>query len=257
MSNQKTPPTPSRGTRREELRRQQEAASARAGRLARATWIVGLAVIAVMAGIMVWAFTRPADPGAAAPGALVAPAGATDAGAVVVGQESAPVTVTIYADFMCPYCGQFERANGGDLAAAVSAGTAKLELHAMSFLDNASSGTRYSTRAANAFATVANADPAAAMAFYRLLFEQQPAENTPGLTDAQLTDLARQAGATEAVTASFAKGTYQPWIAQVTQKAWDSGVKGTPTVLINGQTFTGDLYTAGPLAAAITQAAGA
>ena len=67
----------------------------------------------------------------------------------------------------------------------------------------------------------------------------------------------RSASSTEAVTASFAKGTYQPWIAQVTQKAWDSGVKGTPTVLINGQTFTGDPYTAGPLAAAIAQAAGA
>ena len=125
----------------------------------------------------------------------------------------------------------------------------------MAFLDEMSSGTKYSTRASNAFAAVANHDADTALAFSGLLFAQQPAENTAGLDDATIADLASQAGAPADVVASFVKQTYQPWVAKITQQAFDSGVTGTPTVKINGQTFTGDLYNAGPLAEAITAAA--
>lgn len=245
------------GDRREALRRQQQAAqqsARRAGLAIKVAWITGLAVIAVMVTVIVMAVLRPGSAGVAA-GTLVAPAGATDSGAVVVGDPQARATVTIYADFMCPYCGQFERANGPDLATAVSAGTARLEVHPMSFLDPQSAGSRYSTRAANAFVTVANDDPARAWAFYRLLFEHQPAEGSAGLTDAQLADYARQAGVPDAVIATFADGTFVPWVQKITDQAWDDGVGGTPTVKVNGQLFSGDLYTAGPLAAAIAEAA--
>jgi protein-disulfide isomerase len=156
---------------------------------------------------------------------------------------------------MCPYCGQFERANGSALAAAVDNGTARLEVHPMAFLDDLSSGTRYSTRAANAFAAVANHDAATALAFSQLLFAQQPAENSAGLTDATIADLASRAGAPSDVVAAFSTQAYQPWVAKITKQAFDSGITGTPTVKINGQAFTGDLYTAGPLAEAIKAAA--
>ncbi len=42
--------------------------------------------------------------------------------------------------------------------------------------------------AANAFATVANSDPDHALAFYEALFENEPDENTSGLTDQQIAD---------------------------------------------------------------------
>jgi protein-disulfide isomerase len=255
MSNRTPSQTPARGDRREALRQQQQAA-ARTGRTVKTAWITGLALIVVMLVTVVWTIAQSGRGAGPATGSLVAPAGAAG-GSLVVGDPNAKVTVTIYADFMCPYCGQFERANASALDAAVAAGKAKLDVHPMAFLDDNSAGTRYSTRAANAFVTVANADPAAAMAFYRLLFEQQPAERTPGLSDDQLVSLARQAGAPEAVTATFAARTYVPWVEQVTQQAWRDGVKGTPTVKLNGQVFGGDLYTAGPLAEAIDQAAGA
>jgi protein-disulfide isomerase len=252
-------PTNQPGGRREALRQQQAAAARSAKRtntLIKGAWATGLAVIAVMVAVMVWSFVRPGSAGVAA-GALVAPVGASDAGAVVVGDPNAKVTVSIYADFMCPYCGQFERANGDDLTAAVDSGKAKLEIHPMAFLDPQSSGAKYSTRAANAFVTVANADPALAWKFDRLLYVNQPEEGSSGLTDAQLVDYAKQAGVPDSVTATFSKQTYVPWVQKITDQAFDSGITGTPTVKINGQVFSGDVYSAGPLAAAIDQAASA
>ncbi len=252
-----TPSTPP-PTRREALRTQQQAAARaarRSGRIVRAAWIAGITVIAVMVGVIAWTLVRAGGPSAAVTGTLVAPAGATGTGAVVVGKDSAPVTVTVYADFMCPWCGKFERANGDALAGAVDAGTVKLEIHPMAFLDDLSAGTRYSSRAANAFVTLANDDPAVAFRFHRLLYTYQPEENSTGLSDARLVELAREAGATPAMTAGFASQTYAPWIARATQQAWDDGVTGTPTVKIDGRTFDGDMFTAGPLAAAIEAAA--
>lgn len=251
--------TPASTTRREALRRQQEAqarAARRTGAAVKVAWATGILVIAVMIGVMIWAVAKPGSAGVAA-GALVAPAGATENGAVVIGKADAPVTVSIYADFMCPYCGQFERANGDDLAAAVDAGTAKLEIHPMAFLDAQSAGTKYSTRAANAFVTVANTDPALAWKFDRLLYANQPAEGSSGLSDAELVAYAQQAGVPASVTDTFSKQLYVPWVQQITTQAFDSGITGTPTVKVNGVVFTGDVYSAGPLAAAIRQAAGA
>lgn len=246
---------------REALRQRQQAEAAAAKRMKtamRIAWITGVAVIAIMVGVGIWAVTTsPAGNSAVAAGDVVAPAPATEGGALSFGDPDAKVTVSVYADFMCPFCGRFERANGEDLNAALEAGTAKLEIHPMSFLDQQSAGTGYSTRAANAFATVANVDPAAALRFNQLLYTNQPAEGSAGLTDQQLVELAQQAGVPAEVSATFAKQTFVPWVQKITQQAFDSGVQGTPTVKINGQVFEGDLYTAGPLAQAITQAANA
>lgn len=246
---------------REALRQRQQAAATAGRRVSiaiRAAWIAGLAVAALLIGVTTWSIIGARSgntTGVVAADGVVAPRTATDSGAVVIGNADAKVTVTVFLDFLCPYCGEFERANGGALAAAVEAGTAKVEMHPMAFLDDLSAGTSYSTRAANAFVTVANHDPATAHAFSQLLFAQQPAENTAGLTDATLAQLALQAGAPADIPASFPKQTYQPWVAKITKQAFDSGIKGTPTVKINGETFTGDLYNAGPLAEAITAAA--
>jgi protein-disulfide isomerase len=251
-----TPPTG-----REALRQRQQAAATADRRMSiaiRSAWIAGLAVAALLIGVTTWSIVGARSgntAGVVAADGLVTPASASDSGAIVIGKPEAKATVTVFLDFMCPYCGQFERANTDALVAAVDNGMVKLEVHPMAFLDYASSGSKYSTRAANAFVTVANNNPDTALAFSKLLFAQQPAENSAGLTDATLAGLASQAGAPADVVASFAKQTYQPWVAKITKQAFDSGITGTPTVRINGQTFTGDLYSAGPLAEAIKAAA--
>jgi protein-disulfide isomerase len=215
--------------------------------------IVGLVVAIVVS--LVNAAGR--DEAAAGPTkALVAPAGATAAGALALGAATAPVRLEVFLDYMCPFCGRFERANSADVERLVGDGTVRLELHVLSFLDKASSGTRYSTRAANAVVTVFDRAPDRVLAFHRALFSSQPAEGSGGLTDVQIGALARDAGVPPDVVALFGEEIFQPWLVQTTEAAFAGGITGTPTVRINGERFEGDLYTAGPLAAAIDAAKG-
>jgi protein-disulfide isomerase len=165
------------------------------------------------------------------------------------------VTVQIYYDYMCPACGAFEAANSGELDRLVADGTARVELHPIAFLDRLSSGTRYSTRSANAVAVVADAAPDSVWAFHSALYQHQPAEGSTGLTDRQIADVASHAGVPAAVVERFADGTFQPWVASTTRQAFASGVEHTPTITVNGTVFDGDAFTVGPLTEAIESAA--
>ena len=111
---------------------------------------------------------------------LVVPTTATANGAISVGKANAPVKLEVYLDYMCPFCGRFERANGGELDRLVADGTVQLHLYPLSFLDRLSNGTRYSTRAANAIVTVADRAPDKVLAFNSALFADQPAEGSSG-----------------------------------------------------------------------------
>lgn len=186
-----------------------------------------------------------------------APANLSATGAIVVGSAKAPTTVEIYFDYMCPACGIFERANGDELTRLMDSGEAVLELRPISFLDGQSEGTRYSTRAANAVATVADGAPESVWDFHRALYAAQPQEGTSGLTDQEIADIALAANVPADVVDSFTDADYEGWVADSTQRSFSAGIESTPTVLINGETFTGDPFTVGPLTEAIRSAGGA
>lgn len=160
---------------------------------------------------------------------------AADQYGVTIGTATAPVTVDVYMDFLCPACAQFERYGGATLQKAVDAGKARVRVHPMSFLDRASAGTRYSTRAANAFITAAKAQPDVALRLAQALYAKQPREGGPGLTDKQIADIARSTGVAEDTVATFTDGLNNDFVAQVTQTAFEHDVTGTPTVLVNGK----------------------
>lgn len=217
--------------------------------------IVGLVVAIVV--VLVTSATKDAVPSAAnTSDTLVTPATATDDGAIVVGQAAAPVRLAVYLDYMCPFCGRFEKANSAEIDRLVGAGKVRLELHPLAFLDAQSSGAEYSTRAANAIATVADRSSNAVLAFNAGLFTQQPAEGSRGLTDDQIASLAVKAGVPQEVANAFEERTFKPWIINSTDAALRSSVNSTPTVKINGTVFKGDLYTTGPLTQAIEAAGG-
>ncbi|WP_327004374.1 DsbA family protein [Dactylosporangium sp. NBC_01737] len=211
-------------------------------------------LLAAIAFVLVDA-ARGEQSAAPAPSSTAVPAGTTAGGAIVVG--SGPVTVTVYLDYLCPFCGRFERANSAELERLVADGTVRLELHPLAFLDDKSRGTRYSTRTANAVATVADQAPRVVLTFSDALFAQQPGEGGPGLTDEQIASIAAGAGVPTDVAATFTARRFEHWVASSTDAAFQrDGVTGTPTVKVNGKLFDGDLYTAGPLTAAITAAKG-
>lgn len=107
-------------------------------------------------------------------GPVVVPALATADETVRVGRDDAPVPVTVFFDYMCPFCGRFEAANSADVDALIDGGTARVELRPMAFLDPQSQGSRFSTRAANALATVADQAPDSVWQFHRALVTSSP-----------------------------------------------------------------------------------
>ena len=217
--------------------------------------IVGL-IVAIVVSLVNAARPGGANDRTAANTSLVTPAIATAKGALTIGESTAPVRLEIYLDYMCPYCGRFERANSAELERMVAEGTVRIELYPLSFLDKASNGTRYSTRAANAVATVADRAPDKLQAFSNALFASQPAERSEGLSDSQIAKLATDAGVPPTVAVRFTEGIFEPWVVASTSAVFETGVTGTPTVKINGTLFSGDLYTVGPLTRAVAAAKG-
>lgn len=166
------------------------------------------------------------------------------------------VNIVTYVDYQCPYCDQFETTNNSQISTWVKSGVATVELHPISFLDANSLGNKYSTRAANAVACVANFDPAQVAAVNTAFFANQPAEQTNGKTDSQLLATMKTAGASsEALTSCVKKETFSGWVAAATaQLKVGSTTKvfqgvattpivfpGTPTVFVNGKQYKGSL----------------
>ncbi|MBC9927566.1 MULTISPECIES: thioredoxin domain-containing protein [unclassified Leucobacter] len=173
---------------------------------------VALAILAVIAivAIVITTSMRPIGPGPknmASGGAVfgadlvVQETPALKDGADIVptkvDREKAPLDIVVYQDYMCPFCGQFEQLNGSVLENWAGNGQATVELYPLNILDPQSAGTKYSTRAANAFACVVEQQPKAAWKFNQRLMSKdvQPAEQTQGLTSDELLKQAEKAGA--------------------------------------------------------------
>lgn len=232
------------GASRSEKRRKQEAAEARlraAGITPPATQtrdpkrttfiaVATLAVVAMLVGVVVLLTRGPGEPPAAPTYGVTAAQGVVTAG-------SGPIVVDVYEDFLCPLCERFEERYGTELTEAMNAGRITVRYHSVAILDEWTDPAGYSTRAANAAlcAVPAGVFPA----YHARLFDEQPAERGPGLTDAQLTAFGTELGAdlgscitggtnVDAVTAATGAAATDPAL----QNA--DGSFGTPTVLLDG-----------------------
>ncbi len=179
--------------------------------------------------------------------------------------EKPPIDVTVYADYMCPACGNFEQQNGSMLEQYVGSGDITLTVYPLNMLDAQSLGTKYSTRAGNLFACVVDQQPDVAFALHNRLLsaDVQPKEQTTGLTDEQLLDNAEAAGAdlNDSLRQCVKDQRFAGFIASNYKSVTEVGLKGladgaqlmnpqtgelvpadqpqrlmsTPTVFVNGQ----------------------
>lgn len=191
-------------------------------------------VVALIIGLVVWMNNAATDPGTPPTGSGIE----QETGAIVVGEGSQ--TLDTYIDFMCPICGQFETTYGPEMLDLVADGTITYKIHPISILDRASQGTEYSTRAANAMYCVAEAAPDAAVPFMQAMFEQQPAEQTPGLTDEQILQIASDVGVTD-IDSCVADRTYDSFVTSMTEQTpIQPGAQGigTPTIAVNGEVIS-------------------
>lgn len=161
------------------------------------------------------------------------------------------IEVTVYVDYMCPACGNFEEANGDALEDLLEDRSITLSIYPVTFLDRLSNGTNYSTRAANLFGCVVEQQPWTAWEVHRTLLDggTQPAENTDGLSDSELLGVAEDAGAMadselescvqdQRFAAFFAENTdvasYESLIG-LSPDAEPRTLQATPTVIIDGE----------------------
>jgi protein-disulfide isomerase len=215
-----------------QMQQQQRAAARR--RRGVVVALVVVVVLAVVVGVGIAVQMSRSDVSGGAGDA--APSGVVDRYAVPRGDAAAPVTLTLYEDFQCPVCRQVEAIIGPTVDRFVDNGTVRVEYRPIAFLDAAST-TAYSSRALNAAACVL--DERGTGAFVRmhgLLFDEQPAEGTAGLSDDQLTTLAARAGADrEAVSGCIDDERFAGWVDAATERASKDGVNATPTILVDGE----------------------
>lgn len=285
MSNSYGKPQPSKKDRREEAREkarnmriEEQKRKKRNSILVRSGIGVGVLAVAAIVALVIVNSTAPAAAGPlnmASDGILLTGDGTsvTAVETTAVPADATPdptdqtkltdtANIVTYVDYLCPYCGDFEKANAQQITDWVTAGNATLEVHPLSILDSNSAGSKYSTRAANAAACVANYDPDHFLAVNAALFANQPQEGTTGLTNKQLVSLVEEAGVTDAAVAKCINDQeFSTWVAGATDRALAgpipnsdiTNVTGTPTVLVNGVAYKGSLTDATAFASFVAE----
>lgn len=158
-----------------------------------------------------------------------------EGGVIVVGDPDAPHTVSVFEDVRCPYCKKFEEGGARALVDAAAEGKVRIEYTIASFLDGRLGGTG-SVKAANALR--ASVEEGRFAEFHAAVFASQPEdETTDGYTDDFLLDIAGQVKGLRSAEFDRAVRTqaYEGWVADAARAFEDSGVQGTPTVLIDGE----------------------
>jgi protein-disulfide isomerase len=203
-----------------------------------------LIVVAAGIGFQAWRTTRSPS---AAPSASASASPVTIANErpIPLGSADAPVTITLYEDFHCPHCAEFEEQFGPIITQAQDAGTARVELYPMSFIDEGS------VTAANAMACAAEAG--FGQAYYLGLF----ANHTLQWSDPQLIELASKVGGPPSATfeTCVKRRAHADWVSSINAAADTNGVTQTPTMLINGKDVDLTTLTPDALKAMITSAA--
>lgn len=172
--------------------------------------------------------------------------------------------VVTYLDYLCPFCKQFEAANGAFLQELVASGDISLEVQPVAILDRLSLGTEYSTRSASAAGCVAEHQPESFLDFNAALFAAQPPENSEGLTNDEIVEVAASSGAdSEEVASCIRDVRFKGWFTSHSERVTDdedlqnpaSGSFGTPTILVNGERYEGSITDPSALAAFIEETA--
>lgn len=162
--------------------------------------------------------------------------------AVPTSNTDGAVAVTEYVDWACPVCKQFEAAYADQILDKVKSGDATLAIQPVSILDRSYQSSRYASRAANAAMCVANYAPDKFLDVQTQFFDNQPAEGTSGLTNAEIAKLVKAGGATGSdVSECLSTEQFKGWVTKSTKLVTaDEALQGTqgfgtPTVVVNGK----------------------
>ena len=230
--------------------RKVDVAKARHGS-SRTPLIVAVTVVVLLAAVVIGGvlLSRPSTPagGQAAPIPVTqAPVSypTTVAGNAIVAGGTAPHTLDIYEDALCPACKAFEQQGGEQIAHAVTAGRVQVRYHMVNLLEQRSNPPGYSSLAGGALMCAAenNAFPGV----HTSLYAAQPQENGTGYTAEQLVALGQSLGAAPGYAECVTSGRYTSVPGANLQAASTDptiapgGSFGTPTLVLDGRKVTSD-----------------
>jgi protein-disulfide isomerase len=230
--------------RAEELRAEAQRAARRRRLIVVYGSVLGVLAVAVAVALIVAHASAPGTPDAVPRGTVADTTGglsAPDAMAIPLGSVDAPVQLTVYEDFRCSVCGQFEATYQAAYKPLITAGTLRLLIHPVNLIDDNISGTSGSVRAGNAAACAQ--DAGRFQAYHDLLYAHQPVESDDAFSSNQtLIGYAKQIPGLDgaAFESCVTSGRYDAWVrknyADLTQIT--GGRPGTPTFYANGKPFT-------------------
>jgi protein-disulfide isomerase len=229
---------PASNARQAKIQAAQKQQGGGANKIVVATVVLVVAIIAVVAGV-IWVEQSKQDEITGGGNAL--PPGVSELGAGfpafadVTPNEGAP-TLDLYEDFQCPACASFEALLGPTIEELATAGDIRLVYHVKNFLDD-NLRNDSSTRAGNA--AFCAADAGKFQEYHDQLYTQQPATEGDGFSNETLTSIATSVGISgDALTtweSCLKAGRYTDYVNSVEEASFQDGVRGTPTVRINGE----------------------
>ena len=147
--------------------------------------------------------------------------------------------MTIFQDYNCVHCAEFETKYGEEIQKLVEDGTITLEIRNLTFLDR-SSPTAYSARNAAAAYSVANqVSTSNFLNYQREIFSHQ---GTGDMNNQQIADIASKYGAN--IGSDMNDGKWRPLVDVVNAESASNGIQGTPTVFVDGDQYTSNDFSA-------------
>lgn len=146
---------------------------------------------------------------------------------MVIGDDDAPVTITEWTDYTCPYCGLYHRDTLPQIIADyVDSGEVRIEIHDVTFIGDQAEDAAIAARAAGLQDRYLD--------YLFAVYELGADGNKPNLDAAQLTALAEELGLDmEQFAGDIASGDLRGQVQASTQKAQSLGITGVPFFIVS------------------------
>ena len=157
------------------------------------------------------------------------------AGIPVLGDNNAPVTIVEFADFQCPFCGEWHKTVLPELKSKyINSGKVRFVYMDYAFLGEESFRASEAARCAN--------DQNKFWEYHDKLYSNQKGENEGAFSDSNLKQFSKDLGLNEGEFNSCLDGKkHQPEVMKALETGNSYGVQSTPTIFINGYKFEGVL----------------